>query len=104
MTSFDTVLHQTILNSDRSNAPSGQHDRFLRQFLVDRQGLVQAALVRWLDGCFVFDQGQERSLRSGSIHLEYNSLPHPDWDPLHHSTNKDRKKVLIGSGVSRRLG
>ena len=91
--SFDSI--QNHLNGDRVISPSGRNGRLLRQLLVNRQGLVQAALVRWLDRRVVLDQRQERTLRSISKHLVYNSLPDPDWHPLHHSTNNDREQVLV---------
>lgn len=66
----------------------------LRQFLMNRQGLVQTGLIRRFDGCVVFDQRQERSLRASNIHFTNDSLIEPNRKTLYHSANKGREKVL----------
>jgi hypothetical protein len=82
------------LNGDRFNAISRNNGRIIRQVLENRQCLVQAALVQWFDRSLVLHEGQEGALKTGGIHLVYNSLPEPDGDPLHYSSNKDGKQVL----------
>lgn len=83
------------LNCDRGTASSRKNDRCLRQFFVNRHGLVQAGLVQWLGFEVVIYQRKKRSLVSGRVHSEQKFLPEPSWKTLHHSSNKGRNKVLI---------
>lgn len=85
--SISIVFYQTCLNRYRF--------AIFGVILDDGKGLVQAPLVQDFDGANVFNQGQERGLRSGLDRFDHNPMPQPMGHMLERESGHRPGKVLL---------